>query len=130
MLLSFGSKVIMTLNDIKQLWAKPIKDATETISHLIGDLGELSVVVHNATWCPDCEREVSQLIALDEQASRRFENITLYSYEDKADYQQKKLAGELAITCLPTLIFYKQGEEVMRIEEDSAGLLAESLLKL
>ena len=120
----------MTLNDIKQLWSTPIKDAAVTISHQIGDLAELSAVVHNASWCPDCEREVSLLLAIDEQASRGFENITLYSYEDKADYQQKKLAGELAITCLPTLVFYRQGEEVMRIEEDSAGQLVESLLKL
>jgi thiol-disulfide isomerase/thioredoxin len=130
MLLSFASKVIMTLNDIKQLWSTPIKDAAETVSQQIGDLGELSVDIHNASWCPDCEREVSLLLAIDELASRGFENMTLFSYEDKTDYRQKKLAGELSITCLPTLIFYKQGEEVMRVEEDSAGQLVESLLKL
>jgi len=120
----------MNLNDIKQLWSAPIKVATDTISQQIGDLGKFSVVIHNASWCPDCEREVSLLLAIDEQASVPFENVTLYSYEDKEDYQQKKLAGELAVSCLPTLVFYRQDEEVLRIEEDSAGQLVELLSKL
>ena len=120
----------MNLNDIKQLWSSSIKDAKDKISLQKSDLGKLSVVIHNASWCPDCEREVSQLLALDELASHSFANVTLYSYEDKEEYKQKKLAGELDVTCLPTLIFYVQNKEVMRIEEDSAGQLVETLLKL
>lgn len=120
----------MNLNDIKQLWAAPITDAAELLTQQDNDLSKLSVVIHNASWCPDCEREVSLLLALDAQASHGFANVTLHSYEDKEEYKQKKLAGELAITCLPTLIFYSQDQEVMRIEEDSSGLLVEKLLGL
>jgi len=120
----------MNLNDIKQLWSSSIEQATNKISQQQCDLGKLSVVIHNASWCPDCEREVSLLLALNQQASRSFAEVTLYSYEDKEQYKQKKLAGELAITCLPTLIFYQQDKEVMRIEEDSAGQLVEKLAQL
>ena len=120
----------MNLNDIKQLWSSSIKEATDKISQQKNDLGKLSVVIHNASWCPDCEREVSLLLALDHQASASFAKVTLHSYEDKEQYKQRKLAGELAISCLPTLIFYKQDKEVMRIEEDSAGQLVEKLLRL
>ena len=120
----------MNLNEIELLWASEIDAAKSKLTGTVIDLSELSVVVHNASWCPDCEREVSYLIALNKQASSGLEDITVHSYEDKAAYQQGKLSGELQIRCLPTLIFYRQGKEVLRIEEDSEYKLVDSLQKV
>ncbi len=120
----------MTLAELKHLWASLIDDASHNIATDVNDFKALKVVIHNATWCPDCEREVSELLALDAQAIQGFDNITLYSYEDKADYKQRKAAAELPISCLPTLIFYRADQEVLCIKEDSAGQLSSLLQQL
>ena len=114
----------MTLTDIQHLWAQPISAAKQTIQTNHNDYHEYIAVIHNASWCPDCEREVSLLLALDGQSSSGFKQISLHSYEDKESYQRLKREGSLDISCLPTLIFYRRGTEVLRIEEDSAGQLA------
>lgn len=120
----------MTLTDIRRLWAQPISNAKQQIPANHSDYHEYTVLIHTASWCPDCEREVSQLLALDEQASHGFEKISLHSYEDKESYQRLKGEGGLDISCLPTLIFCHRGEEVLRIEEDSAGQLAARLQQM
>jgi thiol-disulfide isomerase/thioredoxin len=120
----------MNLNDIKNIWAKPISEAKSRLSISNQNLQGLSVDIHNATWCPDCEREVSLLLAINENAQPAFDTLSLHSYEDINVYKEGKVKGTLEISCLPTLIFYRKGEEVLRIEEDSAGKLASQIQAL
>lgn len=120
----------MNLNDIKKIWEENISVAKSSHSNAKNDFQGISVSVHNATWCPDCVREVSELLALDEQANTGFEEIILHSYEDSEQYKIAKANGELSISCLPTLIFQRGEEEVLRIEEDSNGQLANLLANI
>ncbi|MEH6446621.1 MAG: hypothetical protein V7784_22215 [Oceanospirillaceae bacterium] len=120
----------MNLIEIKHLWSQQIDDAKLNVPAKQDNYNTLTVTIHNASWCPDCEREISQLLALDAQAEQGFDAITVHSYEDIADYKKRKIAGELAISCLPTIIVYRQGLEVLRIEEDSAGQLSSQLQQL
>lgn len=111
----------MNLNEIKQLWRSSIALSESELSSGDMDLSAVSVFIHNASWCPDCEREVSQLLSIDGQVSQGFREIVLESYEDKESYKAEKSKGQLKISCLPTIIFYRKGVEVARIEEDSNG---------
>ncbi|MFT5709124.1 MAG: thiol-disulfide isomerase/thioredoxin [Oceanospirillaceae bacterium] len=120
----------MNLIEIKHFWSKQIADAKLNVPANLHNYKTLTVTIHNASWCPDCEREVSQLLALDAQAEHGFDSITVHSYEDIEDYKKRKIAGALVVTCLPTLIFYQEGQEVLRVEEDSAGQLSSQLCQL
>lgn len=115
------------LNNVRNIWQQQIAVAAQDPQFQACNLQGLSAVIHNATWCPDCEREVSQLLAIDKQAKSGFEKIDLHSYEDKAAYREGKQASSLPISCLPTIIFYRDNQEVYRIEEDSNGEMATKL---
>mgnify|MGYP000577873826 CR=1 FL=1 len=113
----------MNLDDIKELWQTAINAAKSELPFEDVSYQSLTVDIHNASWCPDCEREVSLLLALDAQASKGFGELVLHSYEDKESYKARKQSGSLSITCLPTIIFYRDEKEIFRVEEDSAGQL-------
>ncbi len=92
-------------------------------------LDSISIDIHNATWCPDCERETVELMALLSINSTPVE-INIYSYEDLQDYKEKKKNGALPIKCLPTFIFKRDSKELTRIEEDSSNKLLDILKNL
>lgn len=109
----------MTLSELQNLWASSITQQSNELPSL--DLTSLELVIHTASWCPDCVREVSELLALDKAASHGFKNVTLHSYEDKEDYMAKKSGAELGIDCLPTIMINDEQGEVALIKEDSRG---------
>lgn len=109
----------MNLTELQELWQENILAQVPKLPALT--LNELDIEVHNATWCPDCVREVSELLALANNAAANFKSITLNSYEDKAQYQEGKKDGSLTINCLPTIRIHRQGELVLEILEDSKG---------
>ncbi len=119
----------MNLDDVKNLWSASIEAAQIGLSVEDQVYRDIGVVVHNASWCPDCEREVSYLLAVDAQAQEGFGDIALHSYEDKESYRLGKQSGTLPINCLPTIIFSLGDKEFYRIEEDSAGELMSILKK-
>lgn len=92
-------------------------------------LETISIDIHNATWCPDCERETVELIALLEINSTTVE-INIYSYEDLQSYKDKKKEGSLPVKCLPTFIIKSHNKEIARIEEDSNNKLLKFLKSL
>lgn len=110
--------------DLKQSWQelstqKKLKVPKETLGL---DLSKVSIEIHFSTWCPDCERELTDLFSLTENMNQP-PKFTFFSYEDKQDYRDKKSQGLLTIKCLPTLIFTRDNSEFLRIEEDSKGAL-------
>jgi len=109
----------MTLAELQSLWASSITQQSKELPNL--NLTSLEVEVHTASWCPDCVREVSELLALNKAASHGFKNLTLHSYEDKEDYMAKKASGVLDISCLPTIMINHEQGEVAVIKEDSQG---------
>lgn len=109
----------MTLSELQSLWASSITQQSNELPNL--DLASLEIEVHTASWCPDCVREVSELLALDKAASRSFKNVTLLSYENKDDYIAKKSSGGLNISCLPTIVIKDQHGGIEVIKEDSRG---------
>lgn len=112
----------MTLAILAARWSKPIARAAQTYQGNSLDLSQYKVELHNASWCPDCEREVSDLLGLQQANQQEFGAIELHSYENKAAYQQQKQSASLPIDCLPTIIFYCAGKPVLTIKETSGGI--------
>jgi thiol-disulfide isomerase/thioredoxin len=100
-------------------WREIVNSKLQNFSDINDDFSSIKVVVHNGTWCPDCVRETTDLLAMVESLDNRAPSLEVIAYEDIEDYKVKKSSGTLPIKCLPTMIFYKNGDEIGRIEEKS-----------
>lgn len=106
------------LNLIPQ-WSENIQQEKENYRNLenLVKLKGVTVILHNATWCPDCKRESVSLLAFLEANKELDIKLELISYEDRELYKANKRDGKLGIECLPTIIFSRLSNEIFRIEE-------------
>ncbi|OUR94229.1 hypothetical protein A9Q84_18170 [Halobacteriovorax marinus] len=103
-----------------ELWESKILSKMNLFSDFQGDYSEFHITLHNATWCPDCERESTDLLAMIKVLDKSSPKLEIIHYEDRAEYKDKKDRGQLSIHCLPTIIFHdKLQREIGRIEEQS-----------
>ncbi len=95
----------------------PEDSAMETIENNIKDY-EIKVLM--GTWCADSKREVPKLLKILDKSDFNYENLNMVA----VDYNKttpSKIEDELAVHRVPTIIFYKNGEEVNRFVEYSQG---------
>ncbi|WP_324721769.1 TlpA family protein disulfide reductase [Salinimicrobium sp. HB62] len=92
---------------------KPNDEALQTIKENINDY---EIVMFMGTWCADSQREVPKLYKVLELS-----NYDLNKMEVRAVREDKTLPDdrqkEYDITYVPTIIFYKDGEEAGRFVE-------------
>ena len=79
-----------------------------------------------AAWCPPCRKQgpIVEKLAADYQGRALIGKMNLDEARD--------LAGELGVKAIPTLILFKDGEEIQRVvgltsEKDLRALLEEAL---
>ncbi len=88
---------------------------------------EVVMVEFFATWCPHCQKMMPVVAQVKELVDGRAE-----IYQLDIDKNQET-ADSLGVNSIPTFIFYKNGEEVKRMQGETEGqnLLneIESLLK-
>lgn len=95
------------------------------------DLSDYTFIVHNATWCPDCERELTELMALcDELGIDRSPKLVLKSYENIEEYKVLKGRGQLEVSCLPTIEVNKNSVVIGKVEETSSPNLLTNLVSI
>lgn len=82
------------------------------------------LIVLGSTWCKDCVLIEPFIKALKEEYQGQVE---IYKIDTRA---QEDLSAELGIRAIPTLIFYKDGQEVgTRLVEPRAKPLIEDAIK-
>ena len=74
-----------------------------------GNEGKLVVIDFFATWCPPCVALAPEFEKLAE------ENDDVVFAKVDVD-KNGDASSEVEITCMPTIIFFKNGEKVKRIE--------------
>jgi len=117
--------------NLNELWNTIIEQKANHYKDCKEDLSEINVVLHNATWCPDCVREATDLLAMIKVMGKRAPKLTVISYEDKSDYKEKKSLNLLPIKCLPTIVISTKGEvEIGRIEEEARPTFKESFFNV
>jgi thiol-disulfide isomerase/thioredoxin len=92
---------------------KPNEEALQTIKENINDY---DIVMFMGTWCADSQREVPKLYKILELSDYDLDRMEVRAVrEDKTlpDDRQK----EYDVTYVPTIIFYKDGEEAGRFVE-------------
>lgn len=93
----------------------PKEESMKTIDENINDY-EIKVLM--GTWCGDSKREVPKLLKLLDKADYDYDNLQMVA----VDYNKttpSKIEEELDVHHVPTIIFYKDGEEVNRFVEYS-----------
>lgn len=111
---------MMNILKLIPAWGELIQNRSPSVFEgELSKLDGLQITIHNATWCPDCQRETIDLLAFLLRNKIQGLQISVISYEDKQDYKNKKINNELTIRCLPTIIFLKNNIEVHRINEKS-----------
>jgi thiol-disulfide isomerase/thioredoxin len=101
-------------------WRQITESKTAQYKSFSKDLSNLSIIIHNASWCPDCEREVTDLLAFLSTQKNKPHKVEIHNYEDKELYKKMKSEKNLSISCLPTIIFNdKNSNSIATIEEQA-----------
>lgn len=92
-------------------------------------LDELKITIVLGTWCSDSKREVPRFLKILDQLNFSQSKVE-YIFVDRS---KKGLSGEvdnLNIEYVPTIIFYKDEEEIGRIIESPDETLEEDLISI
>lgn len=89
-------------------------------------LNTMNLKLFLGTWCEDSEREVPGMLKLIDFAGFDLSKIEMYAVSGEKNTSEDYEKG-LNITNVPTLIFYKNGEEMNRFVEFPNISLAEDL---
>ncbi|MCP9198432.1 thioredoxin family protein [Gramella sp. GC03-9] len=105
---------------------KPNEEAMATIAENIKDY---EIRLFMGTWCADSKREVPKFLKILDLANYDHKKLELIG----VDYDKTTKSGiekEFDIEYVPTIIFYKDGEEVNRFVEYPQESLEEDIAKI
>ncbi|MFC2107026.1 thioredoxin family protein [Bacteroidota bacterium] len=137
---SLDKEVLIGYCDLNGLrWGEFRKPMLETYEEYIGDEKAINKIKDNwqdvkitivfATWCHDCQEQVPKFLNLLEETGFDNSNLSLIAVD------RKKTAGELDISDLniekvPTMIFYRNNQEIGRINETPKKSLEHDTFKI
>lgn len=105
---------------------------TEAMATIKENIDDYKIKVLMGTWCGDSKRELPKFLKILDNSDYNYKNIEMVA----VDYNKttpSKIEEELDVHHVPTIIFYKNGEEVNRfveysqeesIEEDIAKIVS------
>lgn len=105
---------------------------SESMATIKENIGDYKIKLLMGTWCGDSKRELPKLLKILDEANYDYDNLEMVA----VDYNKQtpsKIEQELNVERVPTIIFYKDGEEVNRfveysqeesIEEDIAKIVS------
>jgi len=113
----------------------------EVVGKLEDTLLDVEIKIVLGTWCHDSRREVPRLWKILEQAGYPVDDVEMMAvgssrFTTKMGVEQKLLDWSDAVKAyyeaerVATFIFYRNGEELGRIEETPEGALEEDILKI
>jgi thiol-disulfide isomerase/thioredoxin len=101
----------------------------EVLDKLEGKLDNISITVVMGTWCSDSREQIPSFYKILDELNYDANNITLIC----VDRKKKGLSDEadgLNIELVPTIIFYRNNEEIGRIIETPAETLEKDMLEI
>ncbi|MEE3035030.1 MAG: thioredoxin family protein [Bacteroidota bacterium] len=98
----------------------------ESVKNLFGDI---SLKLFMGTWCEDSEREVPAMFKILDAVNFDENKIEIYAMSEEKTTPENFENG-LNIIKVPTLIFYKNGEELNRFVEFPIVSLEEDIRKI
>ena len=102
----------------------------ETLDKLnINIFSSLEIKVVMGTWCSDSQREIPRFFKILDQIAFNFDNITFIGV-NRMKQAKETDADQLNIELVPTIIFYKDGEEIGRIIESPKESLEKDIIRV
>jgi thiol-disulfide isomerase/thioredoxin len=101
----------------------------EVLDKLEGNLDEISITIVMGTWCSDSREQVPSFYKILDELNYDTNKIKLIC----VDRKKKGLSDEadsLNIELVPTIIFYRNNEEIGRIIETPAESLEKDILEI
>ncbi len=102
---------------------------TEALEQIKPLLKDVDITVFMGTWCEDSQRETPHLYKILDAVKYKESKLTLITVSDEKTTPQGFEEGK-NITNVPTIIFYKQGEEMGRIVEYPIESLEKDMLSI
>jgi len=99
------------------------------IALLKPELKDVSIKLFMGTWCEDSQRETPSFYKILDASNFNLDNLQLTAV-DRDKVTPQKLEENLNITNVPTIIFYKDGEEMNRIVEYPIESLEQDILHI
>ena len=106
---------------------------SELINTLTTELKNYTITLFLGTWCGDSQQEVPKLYKVLEACDFPMEQLTVIAVSRQADmYKQSPQHEEVGLNIhrVPTVIFYKHGDEVNRIIEHPIKTFEEDILNI
>lgn len=104
-----------------------------TINSLKESLSTYTITAFMGTWCGDSKREIPRLYKTLEASQFPLDRLTLVAVARNAENYKQSPGGEhegMNIHRVPTIIFYKDGNEVNRIVESPVVSLEQDMLAI
>jgi len=92
-------------------------------------LKDVKITAFMGSWCPDSQREIPALYKVLEKADYNLDNLTIYAM-DHQKLTEQGYENNLDINYVPTLIFYRDGEEIGRYVEHAQETLEEDIFAI
>jgi thiol-disulfide isomerase/thioredoxin len=102
---------------------------TLTLDSISGKLNDYTITIVMGTWCSDSRREVPRFYKILDRLNYDQKKLTLIC----VNHEKKNPNGDienLAIKFVPTIIFYKNNDELGRIVETPQETLEKDVLKI
>lgn len=93
---------------------------TEAMNTITENINDYEIKLFMGTWCGDSKRETPKFLKILDEAGYNYDNLELVAV-DYSKTTPAKIEDGLDIKRVPTIIFYKNGEEVNRFVEYSQG---------
>ena len=112
------------------------KENYDTV-HIDNNFVEMIAALHSGvdllvvlgTWCSDTKREVPRFLKIADLAAIPASHIKFYAV-DRTKKSSDGVTDQYSIERVPTIIFFKQGNEIGRIVEKPKNSLEEEMLTI
>jgi len=110
-------------------WAEAYQADPAALATIRVHSADVEVLIFNATWCPDCRREVPRFFKALDQAGLSALPLTLLGL-DRTLRDAEGLAAQWGIKAVPTFIFLRDGAELGRIVERPTSTLEGDIARI
>ncbi len=96
-------------------------------------LSKYDIKLFLGTWCGDSKRETPRFLKILEAADYPMDQLEIIALDRRKDHYKKSPTGEekgLNIIKVPTMVFFKKGNEINRIVERPIESLEEDMAQI
>ena len=102
---------------------------SSSLNDIKNDLNNISIKVVMGTWCSDSRREVPRFFKILDAVNYSSEKVKIICVDEDKKTKGDELNG-LNIEFVPTIIFYRDGNEIGRIVEAPNDTLEKDMIKI